>query len=50
MAKKCANGNYNIIKNNIPKTPPNVGVLQSTTFSHTPGEAMSVGLVKACIP
>ena len=27
-----------------------VGVLQSITFSHTPDEAMLVGLARACIP
>ena len=46
MANKCAN---NIIKNIIPQTPSKVGVLQSITFSHTPDEARSVGLAKACI-
>ena len=40
----------NIIKYNIPETPPNVGVFGSITFSHTPEEAMSGGLVKACVP
>ena len=35
-------------KDNIPHTPSKVGVLEST-FSHTPEEAMSVGLVKACV-
>ena len=46
MANKCGN---NIIKNIIPQTPLKVGVLQSKTFSHTPDEARSVGLGKACI-
>ena len=32
-----------------PHTPSKVGVLESITFSHTPEEAMSVGLVKACV-
>ena len=50
MENKCANENNNIIKNNILQTPSKVGVLQSTTFSHTPDEAMSVGLAKACVP
>ena len=39
-----------IIKNNIPHTPLKVGVMVSITFSHTPDEAMSVGLAKACVP
>ena len=30
--------------------PSKVGVLESMTFSHTPEEAMSVGLGKACVP
>ena len=50
MANKCANQNYNIIKNNIPQTPSKVGVLQSITFTHTPDEAMLVELVKASVP
>ena len=40
----------NIIKYNIPETPSNVGVFGSITFSHTPEEAMSGGLAKACVP
>ena len=40
--------NYN--KDNIPHTPSKVGVLERRIFSHTPEEAMSVGLVKACVP
>ena len=36
-------------KHNIPHTPSKVGVLESITFSHTPEEAMSVGLAKACV-
>ena len=36
-------------KDNIPHTPSKVGVMESITFSHTPEEAMSVGLVKACV-
>ena len=39
-----------IIKDNIPHTPSKVGVLERIIFSHTPGEAMSVGLAKACVP
>ena len=39
-----------IIKNNIPHTPTKVGVMVRKTFSHTPDEAMSGGLVKACEP
>ena len=35
---------------NIPHTPSKVGVLQRIIFSHTPDEAMSVGLAKACVP
>ena len=50
MANKCTNGKYNIIKNNIPQPPSKVGVWQSTTFSHTPEEDMSVELAKACVP
>ena len=41
--------NY-IIKNNIPQAPQKVGVLQSIIFCHTPDEARSVELVKACVP
>ena len=40
--------NY-IVRLNIPHTPSKVGVLESITFSYTPEEAMSVGLVKACV-
>ena len=39
-----------IVKENNPHTPSKVGVLESITFSHTPDEAMSVGLAKACVP
>ena len=39
----------NIVKNNIPHTASQVCVLESMTFSHAQGEAMSVGLVKACV-
>ena len=39
-----------IIKYNIPHTPLKVGVLVSITFSHTPEEAISGGLAKACVP
>ena len=42
--------NDNIVKSNIPHTQSKVGVLQSITFSHTPDEAMSAGLAKACVP
>ena len=45
-----SNKKINIVKNNIPHTPSKVGVLESVTFSHTPDEAMSVGMVKACFP
>ena len=38
-----------IIKENISHTPSKVGVLESIIFSHTPEEAMSVGLAKACV-
>ena len=31
------------------QTPSKPGVLQGKTFSHTPDEARSVGLVKACV-
>ena len=37
-----------IIYHNIPHTPSKVGVVARKTFSHTPDEAMSDGLVKAC--
>ena len=47
--KKLANIQI-IIKDNIPHTPSKVGVLVRITFSHTPEEAMSVGLEKACVP
>ena len=33
----------------IPQTPSKLGVLQRKTFFHTPDEARSVGLVKACV-
>ena len=39
-----------IIKNNIPHTPSKVGVMVRLTFSHTPDEATSGGLAKACDP
>ena len=39
----------NIVNDNSPHTPSKVGVLESITFSHTPEEAMSVGLAKACV-
>ena len=39
----------NIVKDNISHTASKVGVLESITFSHTPEEAMSVGLAKACV-
>ena len=39
-----------IIKYNIPHTPTKVGVMVMKTFSHTPDEAISGGLVKACDP
>ena len=41
--------NY-IIQYNILQTPSNVGVLYRIIFSHTPDEAMSGGLAKACVP
>ena len=40
--------NY-IMKNNFLQTPSKPGVLQGKTFSHTPDEVRSVGLVKACV-
>ena len=46
-------GNYlkkYFIYENIPHTPPYVVVLQRIIFSHTPDEAMSGGLAKACVP
>ena len=36
-----------IVNVNFPHTPSKVGVLERMIFSHTPEEAMSVGLVKA---
>ena len=39
----------NIVKTNIPHTPIKVGVLERIIFSHTPDEAMLVGLAKACV-
>ena len=33
----------------FPLTPPKPGVLTGETFSHTPDEARSVGLAKACV-
>ena len=39
----------NIVKNNIPHTASQVCVFESIIFSYTQGDAMSVGLVKACV-
>ena len=39
----------NIMKNIILQTPSKPGALLRKTFSHTPDEARSVGLVKACV-
>ena len=36
------------VKHNIPHTPSKVGVMVRKTFCHTPDEAMSGGLAKAC--
>ena len=36
-------------ENFFPLTPPKPGVLTGKTFSHTPDEARSVGLAKACV-
>ena len=38
-----------IVKNNIPHTASKVCVLESITFSHTPEEAVSVGVVQVCV-
>ena len=38
------------MKYNILHTPSKVGVLVNIIFSHTPEEAMSGGLAKACVP
>ena len=38
------------MKNIFLQTPLKPGVLLRKTFSHTPDEARSVGLVKACVP
>ena len=40
---------YNIMKNIFLQTPSKAGVLLRKTFFHTPDEARSVGLAKACI-
>ena len=40
---------FKIIYNNIPHTPSKVGVMVRIIFSPTPDEALSVGLVKACV-
>ena len=37
------------MKNNFFQTPSKPGVLQLKTFSHTPDEARTVGLAKACV-
>ena len=49
FSKKIASTKI-IIDNKIPHTPSKVDVLVSIIFSHTPDEAMSVGLAKACVP
>ena len=41
---------FKIMKYNILHTPSKVSVLVSIIFSHTPEEAMSGGLAKACVP
>ena len=41
---------FKIMKYNTLHTPSKVGVLVSIIFSHTPEEAMSGGLAKACVP
>ena len=40
----------NIMKNIFLQTPLKPGVLLRKTFFHTPDEAISVGLAKACVP
>ena len=37
------------MKKNFFQTPSKPGVLAGKTFSHTPDEARSVGLAKACV-
>ena len=37
------------MKNNFLQTPSKPDVLQGKTISHTPDEARSVGLAKACV-
>ena len=37
------------MKNNFLETPSKPGVLLRKLFSHTPDEARSVGLAKACV-
>ena len=52
MANKCVNNNNNnnnIIKSIVLHTPSKVDVLLRKIFSHTPDEARSVGLAKACV-
>ena len=46
MTSKC----NNIMKNNFLWIPLKPGVLLKKTFFHTPDEARSVRLVKACVP
>ena len=52
MAKIHTNNNkknHNIMKNIFLWTPSKPGVLLKQTFFHTPDEARSVGLAKACV-
>ena len=37
------------MKKNILQTPSKPGFLLAKTFTHTPDEARSVGLAKACV-
>ena len=48
LIQMCQNIN-NIIKKIILHTPSKAGVLLRKTFSHTPDEARTVGLAKACV-
>ena len=48
MSKFGTKQTSKIIYHNIPHTPSKLGVVARKTFSHTPDEAMSDGLAKAC--
>ena len=48
MCQILAQNPSKIINHNILHTPSNVGVVVRKTFFHTPDEATSIGLAKAC--